>query len=324
LSASPLLDIQGLSVAFRGLRRPVRVLDDVALSIEPGRILGLVGESGSGKSVTALAIMRLLGEQADIQAGRIDFEGRDLLALGPAAMRAIRGRRIAMIFQEPMTSLNPVLTVGFQITEVLTQHLGMGMKAAMPRAAELLDEVGIPDATRRLHDYPHQLSGGQRQRAMIAMALACEPRLLIADEPTTALDVTIQAQILDLIQKLRERHGMAVLLITHDMGVVAEMADRVAVMYAGQVVETADAAGLFATPRHPYARLLLRAVPRVMERPDRLRTIEGNIPSPASLPPGCRFHPRCPDALDPCRRQPQALLPLAGGRAARCWRAADA
>jgi oligopeptide/dipeptide ABC transporter ATP-binding protein len=228
-----------------------------------------------------------------------------------------------MIFQEPMTSLNPVFTVGFQIAEVLTEHLGMARGAALDRAAELMDEVGIPAARQRLGDYPHQLSGGMRQRVMIAMALACQPKLLIADEPTTALDVTIQAQILDLIRRLRDDHGTAVLLITHDMGVIAEMADQVVVMYAGEVVEQAPVEALFADPRHPYTRLLLRSVPRVKVRAERLRVIEGNIPSPAALPEGCRFHPRCPDAIERCRREPPALEPYDDARSVRCWRARE-
>jgi oligopeptide/dipeptide ABC transporter ATP-binding protein len=318
-----LLAVDDLTVAFSTLRARLTVLEGVRFDIGRGEILGVVGESGSGKSVSALAIMRLLGDQGAIERGRIVLDDVALTDLDDAAMLKVRGREVAMIFQEPMTSLNPVFTVGFQIAEVLMEHLGMARAAAMDRAAELMDEVGIPAARQRLDDYPHQLSGGMRQRVMIAMALACQPKLLIADEPTTALDVTIQAQILDLIRRLRDDHGTAVLLITHDMGVIAEMADRVVVMYAGQVVEQAPVHALFADPRHPYTRLLLRSVPRVHERPKRLRAIEGTIPSPAALPAGCRFHPRCPDALARCRAEPFSLAPYAPDRTVRCWRAGE-
>jgi peptide/nickel transport system ATP-binding protein len=319
----PLLEVEDLTVSFSTLRRRLVVLDGVRFAIGRGEILGVVGESGSGKSVSALAIMRLLGEQGAIDRGRITLGEVELTALDAAAMLSVRGRDVAMIFQEPMTSLNPVFTVGFQIAEVLIEHLGMARAAALERAAGLMDEVGIPAARQRLADYPHQLSGGMRQRVMIAMALACQPKLLIADEPTTALDVTIQAQILALIRALRDEHGTAVLLITHDMGVIAEMADRVVVMYAGQVVEQAPVEQLFADPRHPYSRLLLRSVPRVQVRPKRLLAIEGNIPSPARLPAGCRFHPRCPDAIERCRSEPPQLDRYDRERTVRCWRAGE-
>jgi oligopeptide/dipeptide ABC transporter ATP-binding protein len=318
-----LLEVDDLTVSFSTLRRRLVVLDGVRFAIGRGEILGVVGESGSGKSVSALAIMRLLGEQGAIDRGRIVLDDVELTALDGAAMLSVRGRDVAMIFQEPMTSLNPVYTVGFQIAEVLIEHLGMARAAALERAAGLMDEVGIPAARQRLADYPHQLSGGMRQRVMIAMALACQPKLLIADEPTTALDVTIQAQILELIRRLRDEHGTAVLLITHDMGVIAEMADRVVVMYAGQVVEQAPVGRLFADPRHPYTRLLLRSVPRVQVRPERLLAIEGNIPSPATLPAGCRFHPRCPDAIERCRSEPPRLDRYDEERTVRCWRARE-
>ena len=321
--SAALLEVDDLTVSFSTLRGRLSVLDGVRFAIGRGEILGLVGESGSGKSVSALAIMRLLGEQGAIDRGRILLDDAELSALDDTAMLAVRGRDVAMIFQEPMTSLNPVLTVGFQIAEVLMEHLGVARAAALARATELMEEVGIPAARQRLADYPHQLSGGMRQRVMIAMALACRPKLLIADEPTTALDVTIQAQILELIRTLRDEHGTAVLLITHDMGVIAEMADRVVVMYAGQVVEQAAVEQLFADPRHPYTRLLLRSVPRVQVRAKRLRSIEGSTPSPNALPAGCRFHPRCPDAIDRCRREPPRLERYGAARSVRCWRAAE-
>jgi oligopeptide/dipeptide ABC transporter ATP-binding protein len=316
-----LLEVDDLTVSFSTLRGRLTVLEGVRFAIDRGEILGVVGESGSGKSVSALAIMRLLGEQGAIDRGRIMLDHTELTALDNAGMLNVRGRDVAMIFQEPMTSLNPVFTVGFQIAEVLMEHLGMARGPALERAAALMDEVGIPAARQRLDDYPHQLSGGMRQRVMIAMALACRPKLLIADEPTTALDVTIQAQILELIRRLRDERGTAVLLITHDMGVIAEMADRVVVMYAGQVVEQAPVEKLFADPRHPYTRLLLRSVPRVQVRPERLLAIEGTIPSPAALPGGCRFHPRCPDAIERCRSEPPRLDRYDAERAVRCWRA---
>ena len=324
--SEPILGIEGLSVAFAGLRGEAMVLDGVSLSLRPGEILGVVGESGSGKSVTALSAMRLLGEQGRIAAGRVHLGPRELTALPEPAMRRIRGREMAMIFQEPMTSLNPVYTVGFQIAEVLIEHLDMSRREAFARALSLMQEVGIPDAADRLHDYPHQLSGGMRQRAMIAMALACEPKVLIADEPTTALDVTIQAQILTLIRRLRESHGTAVLLITHDMGVIAKMSDHVAVMYAGRVVEEAPVRAIFAAPQHPYTRLLLRAVPRTSGPLRKLDTIGGTMPSPAALPTGCRFHPRCPLAIPRCGAETPPLAPSptgAGGSRVACWRAGE-
>ncbi len=324
--AGHLLSISDLSVSFASLRNRLAVLDDISLTIGNGEVVGLVGESGSGKSVTALSIMALLGEEGRIDAGRIDFDGRDLGGLSQQDMRTVRGREISMIFQEPMTSLNPVYSVGFQIAEVLIEHFSLPRRAAMAQAAELMALVGIPSAELRVNDYPHQLSGGMRQRIMIAMAMACQPKLLIADEPTTALDVTIQAQILKLMHDLRRRFDTAILMITHDMGVIAKMADRVIVMYAGQIVEEAPVAELFAAPRHPYTRLLLRSIPRVHAKRDRLEVIAGATPAPANFPTGCRFHPRCPDATDQCRGAMPVLesrdsSARVGGARVRCWRA---
>jgi peptide/nickel transport system ATP-binding protein len=325
MNADPgtLLDIAGLTVAFRTKSGPHTVLRDISLAVRRGEILGLVGESGSGKSVTALAIMRLLGEQGSVLAGRIALDGRDLLALDAASMRAVRGRAIAMIFQEPMTSLNPLLRIGFQVAESLRAHLGLSAPAARARVIGLLDAVGIPAAAARYDDYPHSLSGGMRQRVMIAMAMACAPRLLIADEPTTALDVTIQAQILALIKQQRAEHGSAVLLITHDMGVIARMADRVAVMYAGDIVEQAPTRDLLTQPAHPYTRLLLAAMPTTRARKPSLSVIPGQMPSPGQIIAGCRFRARCPIAVASCAVAAPALEPLPGDRSVRCWRAGD-
>lgn len=324
LSADPLLDIRGLSVNFQGLRGSVRVLDGVDLSARPGEIVGIVGESGSGKSVTALAIMGLLSAQGRIEGGTIRLGGDELTRLGPAEMCKRRGRDVAMIFQEPSTSLNPILPVGFQIAEVLMEHAGAGRTEALARAAELMTQVGIPDARERARNYPHQLSGGMKQRIMIAMALACRPKLLIADEPTTALDVTIQAQILKLVVDLRDEFGMAVLLITHDFGVIAETADRVVVMYAGQIVEQSSADRIFAEPGHPYTRLLLRSIPSARVKQAILPVIEGTTPSPADLPKGCRFAPRCPIAASQCRDPGPELLAISEDHLVRCCRLDEA
>jgi oligopeptide/dipeptide ABC transporter ATP-binding protein len=318
--AIPVLAIEGLSVSFRNPRGWVEVLREVSLDIEPGEIVGVVGESGSGKSVTSLAAMRLLGPQGRIDAGAVRLEGRDLVPLPGEAMRRIRGRDMAMIFQEPGTSLNPVRRVGDQIAEAMTEHGVADGREAERRAIALMERVGIPAAARRARDYPHQMSGGMKQRIMIAMALACRPKLLIADEPTTALDVTIQAQILNLILDLRESFGMAVLLITHDMGVVATMADRVAVMYAGQVVERAPSDRLFGAPRHPYAQLLLRAIPSARVRQRSLPVIGGATPPPGRYPSGCRFEPRCPLAVAACREAIPALAAVAPDHWSRCIR----
>jgi oligopeptide/dipeptide ABC transporter ATP-binding protein len=314
-----LLEVRDLSVSFATPRGAVPVLDGVSFGVQEGEVVGLVGESGSGKSVTALSILALLGEQGRVDAGEIRFEGRDLVPLPEREWLRVRGRQIAMVFQEPMTSLNPLLPVGFQVAEVLEEHLGFGRPAALARVVELFRDVGIPDSGRRVRDYPHQLSGGMRQRVMIAMAMACRPRLLIADEPTTALDVTIQAQILALLRDLGRAAGTAVLLISHDLGVVASMASRVVVMYAGQVVEEAPVRELFLRPRHPYTRLLLSVAPRVREKRPRLSAIAGSIPPPSALPVGCRFHPRCPDAIGLCREAAPTLEAHGADRRVRCW-----
>ena len=315
-----LLEVEGLTVAFGSLRGPVEVLRDVSFSVEPGEVLAVVGESGSGKSVTSLAIMDLLGAEGRITAGRIGFAGRDLAGLSREQRRRIRGRDMAMIFQEPGSSLNPVYRVGFQIAEALIEHGLAAGAAAQAAAVELMRRVGIPAAESRARDYPHQFSGGMKQRIMIAMALACGPKLLIADEPTTALDVTIQAQILNLALDLRQEFGMAMLLITHDMGVVAQMADRVVVMYAGEVVETATVTELFTAPAHPYTRLLLRSIPSAKRRQDVLPVIEGTTPAATAMPPGCRIHPRCPLADAACAAGRPALVDVAAGHSARCRR----
>ena len=323
-AGAPLLDVQGLRVDFRTESGTVRAVDGVSWSVAPGETLALVGESGCGKSVTALAILRLLARPAGrVADGRILFAGQDLLTTPEADMRAIRGRDIAMVFQEPMSSLNPVMTIGAQLTEPLRIHLGMGKQAARARAAELLGLVGISDAERRLDQHPHVFSGGMRQRIMIAIALACDPRLIIADEPTTALDVTIQAQILELLRDLSRRLGIALVLITHNLGIVARYADRLAVMYAGRVVEEGAAADVFAAPRHPYTAGLLRSVPRLdRARSGRLDTIEGLPPNLLRPPPGCRFAPRCFARIPVCAEDP-ALRLVAPGREAACHRAEE-
>jgi oligopeptide/dipeptide ABC transporter ATP-binding protein len=317
----PLLEVEDLRTWFHTDAGVARAVDGVSFHVEAGEVLGIVGESGSGKSVTALSVMRLIPEPPGriMEESRIRFQDRDLLALSPREMRDVRGNDIAMIFQEPMSSLNPVFTIGDQIAEALRLHRAMDRKAARARAVELLRLVGIPDPAERVDHYPHQLSGGQRQRVMIAIALSCEPHLLIADEPTTALDVTIQAQILDLLAELRERLKMAIVLITHDLGVVAEVCDRVVVMYGGQVVEQGPVAELFANPRHPYTEGLLRAIPRLGARVDRLAVIPGTVPSATAWPIGCRFRARCPYGWDRCVAEPPPLFDVPGGRSSRCW-----
>ena len=315
------LSIRGLTVSFPGPAGRMRVIEDVSLDIGRGEIVGLVGESGSGKSVTALAAMRLLAPAARVDAGSVRLGERDLAKLGKDELLKVRGADMAMVFQEPMTSLNPLFRAGFQIGESLEAHRGLSRAAARERAITLMRAVGIPAPEQRVDDYPHQLSGGMRQRVMIAMAMACSPRVLLADEPTTALDVTIQAQILALVRRLRDDTGMGVLLITHDLGVVAGMANRVVVMYAGLVMEEAPVRALYAAPLHPYTRLLLKSIPRVGIKAERLHQIPGTTPPPSRFPVGCRFHPRCPDAIEQCRSQLPPLETLADGRRVRCWRA---
>ncbi len=320
----PLLEVRELQTHFFTDDGVVRAVDGVSYTLGAGETLAVVGESGSGKSVTSLSILRLIPTPPGrIVGGHIRFRGRDLLSLPESEMRAIRGREISMIFQEPMTSLNPVHTCGDQIAEVVRLHEKLGKSEARVRAIEMLKLVGIPSPETRVDEYPHQMSGGMRQRVMIAMALACRPAVLIADEPTTALDVTIQAQILDLLRRLRKELGMAVLLITHDLGVVAETADRVAVMYAGQVVEQGHVRTVFRGTRHPYTAGLLASLPRLGGQTERLRVIPGTVPDPAAFPSGCRFHPRCPVAIDRCRREMPELRVIAEGHTARCFRAEE-
>ncbi len=324
MSDEALLRIEALRVTFRTPEGPGTAVDGVDLAVAAGETLGVVGESGCGKSVTALAVLGLLAvPPARIEGGAIRFDGRDLLRLGEEERRRIRGREIAMIFQEPMTSLNPVLPIGRQVAEPLRVHLGLPEAEAREAAAGWLEKVKIPAARRRLADYPHQLSGGMRQRVMIAMAMVCRPRLLIADEPTTALDVTIQAQILSLMRELKEETGTALLLITHNLGVVAQMAARVLVMYAGQVVEEAPVAALFEEPFHPYTRGLLRSIPvlggRAGGERTRLAEIPGLVPAITERIAGCRFSGRCPHAFSLCREDPPPLFAIGPGRRARCW-----
>ncbi len=317
-----LLQVRDLATHFRSEGRTIRAVDGVDFDIRKGETLGLVGESGCGKSVTALSIMRLIPDPPGrIVRGRILLEGRDLLSLKESEMRRVRGNRISMIFQEPMTSLNPVFRVGHQIAEAAMLHLGLSRREAREKTVEMLARVEIPAPAERFHEYPHQISGGMKQRVMIAMALVCNPSLLIADEPTTALDVTIQAQILRLMRDLQAEFGMSILLITHDLGVVAQAAHRVAVMYAGNLVEAADVRSLFAAPLHPYTQALLESIPKLGEKRRRLPVIPGEVPDPAAFPPGCRFHPRCPRASEVCRKRPPEPVEHDGGRMVACWHA---
>ena len=315
-----LLEVDQLQVHLFTNRGLVRAVDGVSFSLEAGRSLGIVGESGCGKTMTALALMRLIPmPPAQIVGGSIRFDGEDVVAMDDARLLALRGNKIAMIYQDPMTTLNPVFTVGEQIAESVRLHRRDGRHAAFLRAVEMLKLVGIPDPDRVARAYPHQLSGGMRQRAVIAMALACDPKLLIADEPTTALDVTIQAQILELLRRLRDDLGTGIILITHDLGVIADLVDEVVVMYAGKLVEHAPVRQLFASPQHPYTRGLLRSVPSLDMRERRLKTIDGTVPPAHAMPAGCRFNPRCALVTDVCREKEPPLVDVGGGTLAACW-----
>ena len=314
-----LLDVVDLKTYFRTMDGVVKAVDGVDFSLKPGQTLGVVGESGCGKSVTSLSIMRLVDQPGWIAGGQMMFRGTDLAKISERQMRQIRGDEISMIFQEPMTSLNPVFTVGNQVMEAITEHRKVSKREAMAQTVELFRMVGIPSPDRRVKDYPHNMSGGMRQRVMIAMALALQPDLLIADEPTTALDVTIQAQILELIKDLRTKVNTAVLLITHDIGVVAEMADEVVVMYTGKVVEHGTVHQVLKTPKHPYTVGLLNSIPSIGQKGQRLNVIPGTVPSPLNLPKGCPFAPRCPHVMAICREEHPPLKTLDDGSEARCW-----
>jgi peptide/nickel transport system ATP-binding protein len=314
-----LLEIHNLTTSFFTRAGVVTAVDNLSLRLRKGRVLGLVGESGCGKTVTALSILNLVPLPGKIVSGKIFFEGRDLLALSARELRDIRGAKISMIFQEPMTALNPVFTVGNQIAEVLTAHAGATKKQALDSAVGLLQSVGIPSPEKRVHEYPHQLSGGMRQRVMIAMAIACKPSLILADEPTTALDVTIQAHILELLGSIQAEMGLAMVLVTHDLGLIAERAHEVAVMYAGRIVEQAETKELFANARHPYTRGLMASIPKPgAERRTRLRTIAGTVPRPQDLPTGCKFAPRCDAKTTRCEIEPE-LIEVKPGHLVRCW-----
>ncbi|MCC7048849.1 MAG: ABC transporter ATP-binding protein [Alphaproteobacteria bacterium] len=321
----PLLQVEDLKVQFRLPTGILPAVDGIGFTLDRRETLGVVGESGSGKTVSSLALLRLLETPpAEISAGHVLFEGRDLLRLSEAEISDVRGRSIAMIFQEPMTSLNPVMTVGYQIDEALMRHYGIPRREARARTLELLTLVGIPSPERNIDGYPHQLSGGMRQRVMIALALSCEPKILVADEPTTALDVTIQAQILDLMVGLQEKFDTSILLITHDLAVIAETAHRVAVMYAGRIVEAAPVATIFGAPRHPYTQGLLRSIPRIhRQRLDMLAEIPGGVPDLTRLPPGCAFAPRCPRADAHCRQERPMPAAAAPDPVVSCWKAHD-
>jgi peptide/nickel transport system ATP-binding protein/oligopeptide transport system ATP-binding protein len=325
-SATSILEIQGLKTYFETARGTIKAVDGVDLSLEKGDTLGVVGESGGGKTVRAVSIMKLVPKPAGrIVAGKIIFNGTDLVPLNESSMRGIRGKDISMIFQEPMTSLNPVLKIGDQVSEVIRIHQGLSAREALEQAVDILRMVGIPAPEQRAGEYPHQMSGGMRQRVIIAMAIACRPKLILADEPTTALDVTIQAQILDILNKLKEELETSVVLITHDLGVIAETARNVAVMYAGKVVEYSDVKSLFSDPLHPYTEGLLQSVPKInklkaCEENGYLKTIPGSVPSLYSLPPGCSFQDRCPVVMEKCRREEPFLKEVSSGHFSRCWR----
>jgi peptide/nickel transport system ATP-binding protein len=317
----PLLEVRKLRTSFFTSDGVVHAVDNVSFSVRRGEAVALVGESGCGKSVTAMSIMRLVAVPGKITGGEVRFKGRDLVPLAEKEMRAVRGNDIAMVFQEPMTSLNPVFKIGAQVAEAIRIHRKLSKKEAWKEAAKMLDLVSIPDPVKRLDDYPHQLSGGMRQRVMIAMALSCDPELLIADEPTTALDVTIQAQIMELLASLQKKLGLAVLLITHDLGVVAEFCERVIVMYTGRVVEEAAVLDLFERPAHPYTRGLLKSLPSVIKEESfkRLPTIAGMVPPLTALPKGCKFNPRCPDVMEICYGREPALMQVGAAQTARCY-----
>ena len=320
-TAASVLDVKDLSTVFQTRQGDVHAVNSVSFDLKPGELLGVVGESGSGKSVTMMSLIGLLPTPpARVDGGYVRFGGKDLLRIGDEELRAVRGAEIGFIFQDPMTSLNPVFTVGFQIMEPLRLHMGLSKSEARGRAIELLELVGIPDAGRRLSDFPHQFSGGMRQRVMIAIALACDPKVLIADEPTTALDVTIQAQILELVKELRQKLGMAIIWITHDLGVIAGIADRVMVMYGGQVVEQAPVAELFANPQHPYTRALLQTVPSVRsDRPEKLRVIDGQPPILFDFPGACSFRDRCGHVMDPCLKRNPPRYGVSEDHSAACF-----
>jgi peptide/nickel transport system ATP-binding protein/oligopeptide transport system ATP-binding protein len=321
LQKKPLLDVRSLSVHFFTEEGVIRAVENVSFEIYPGEILGVVGESGCGKSVTGLSLLRLIPiPPGRIVNGEILFDGRSLLQLEEKEMESVRGNDISMIFQEPMTSLNPVFTIGNQIVEAILLHQGLDKTAARKRAIEMLDRVKIPSPDKRIDSYPHQLSGGMRQRAMIAMALSCQPKLLIADEPTTALDVTIQNQVLQLLKEIQSDMGMSVMLITHDLGVVAEIADRVAVMYAGRIFEYGPIEAIFGKMRNPYTRGLMRSIPQLTEKKNRLNAIPGQVPDPMDLPVGCKFHPRCDLMIEDCKKEEPPLFQVNGDHFSRCIR----
>lgn len=314
-----ILEVNNLKTYYFTERDVIPAVDGVSFYLNPGEIIGIVGESGSGKSVTALSIMGLIEEPGEIVEGEVLYNGQDLVIMSENEIRKIRGNDIAMIFQEPLTALNPVLTIGRQITEAILTHQNISRKQAKNLAIELLHKVRIPRAEKAYYTYPHLMSGGMRQRVMIAMAISCDPKILIADEPTTALDVTIQAQIIQLLRELSEDIGVAIILITHDLGVIAEMVDRVVVMYGGKVVEQTDVKTLFKSPEHPYTQGLIESTPRIHELKDELKSIKGNVPSPEKMPHGCKFNPRCEYAMDICFEKDPQLKPIAEGHEVRCW-----
>lgn len=319
-----LLEIENLSVTFGSKEKAVKVIEGLNFCVNKGETLGIVGESGSGKSVTSLAVMGLLPANNAHIGGSIQFEGTDLLKLSPEQMRDVRGNKISMIFQEPMTSLNPLHTCGQQIMEPILLHQHKSKEEAKKRALELLTLCGIPAPEQRFNEYPHQMSGGMRQRIMIAMALACDPQLLIADEPTTALDVTIQAQIMELLKELKQKTNMSIMMITHDLGIVADSCDRVVILYTGQIMEMAPVGQLFSDPQHPYTKGLMKAIPRLDKAQTRLEAIEGMVPDADKMPQGCHFHPRCPYATERCKKEAPQLKTLPDGRMVRCFLFDDA